>query len=71
MELTQHTMSYAFISSLGWGQVHVVLWELILSYRLPLREQTKNHFMLIMCPPPRKSLVKGERLNFIHSEGDL
>ena len=32
------------------------------------RRQTKNsHFILIMCPPPRKSLVKGER--FIRSEG--
>ena len=34
----------------------------------PSRGTTKNnHLILIMCPPPRKSLVKGER--FIRSEG--
>ena len=31
------------------------------------RQTKNNHSILIMCPPPRKSLVKGER--FIRSEG--
>ena len=39
----------------------------IMRVTLQLRRATKNYDRLIICPPPRKSLVKGER--FIRSEG--
>ena len=47
---------------------HTHLQYLSLIFGAPIKGQTKNNYsILIMCPPPRKSLVKGER--FIRSEG--
>ena len=44
-----------------------VIYFLVFEKVALLREGLKNYSTLIVCPPPRKSLVKGER--FIRSEG--
>jgi len=46
----------------------VYAFNFVLNFGPQLRgKQKNNQLILIMCPPPRKSLVKGER--FIRSEG--
>jgi len=50
------------------GIKYYLLLDVYVLFQAPVKGHTKNYnLILIMCPPPRKSLVKGER--FIRSEG--